>query len=156
MESTTTLVKILTMQGETIGERVHWIRKQKNWSMHQLAERIGTTHSYISQLEHGQIRPGIDAVIRLAEALGVSIDYLAGRADDLNRNVLLEASSDYVVGQVEPTNVLRDPPPNPILAGIQDDLIEIEAHDPGALEYIAQIVRAIKEKAERDHQDRTR
>ncbi|MEA2574258.1 MAG: hypothetical protein QOH93_1556, partial [Chloroflexia bacterium] len=32
--------------------------------MQQLAQRIGTTHSYISQLEHDQIRPGIDLAIR--------------------------------------------------------------------------------------------
>lgn len=160
MESATRLVRILTMQEKTIGERVHRIRKQKGWSMHQLAERVGTTHSYISQLEHDRIRPGIDLVIRLADAFGVSIDYLVGRVEpggstsDTNR--LSEEPAAYVVEEGETATKPDSTPANPLLAGIQQDLSEIARYDPGALEYVASIVRAIKEKAARDRQEQQR
>lgn len=128
--------------------------------MHQLAAKIGTTHSYISQLERDQIRPGIDLVIRLADAFDVSIDYMVGRAETASRtldpNRLSESSADYVVGQDEAPTTSQATPSNPVLTGIQDDLLEIAAHDPAALEYIAPIVRAIKEKAVLDHQEQKR
>ncbi|HEX8220757.1 MAG TPA: helix-turn-helix domain-containing protein [Chloroflexia bacterium] len=143
------------MQGKTIGERVRSIRKQNQWSMHQLAERIGSTHSYISQLERGQIRPGIDLVTKLADALDVSIDYLVGRAESGSPTpgpkVLSERGADYVVGAAEPEEEPASAPPNSLLAGIQDDLLQIATYDPAALEYIARMVQAIKEKAVGEH-----
>jgi transcriptional regulator with XRE-family HTH domain len=148
------------MQGKTIGERVRWIRKHKQWSMHQLAERIGSTHSYISQLERDQIRPGIDMVIGLADALEVSIDYLVGREETggpgIGRHVLSESQAEYVAGEAEPPDPRESTPANPLLAGIQDDLLEIAAYDPAALEYVARMVQAIKEKAVRDHEEQQR
>ncbi len=160
LESFAVLVRILTMREKTLGERVRAIRKQKQWSMHQLAERIGTTHSYISQLERGQIRPGIDLVMRLAEAFGVSIDHLVGRveregsAPDAKR--LSEESAAYTVGDGETTTAPASPPVHPVIADIQEDLLQIARYDPAALEYVASIVRAIREKAARDHREQQR
>ncbi|HET6262149.1 MAG TPA: helix-turn-helix transcriptional regulator [Chloroflexia bacterium] len=148
------------MQGKTIGERVRWIRKHKQWSMHELAERIGSTHSYISQLERDQIRPGIDMVTKLADALEVSLDHLVGRAEmgspTRERNVLSERPADYVTGDADAEGAPSLTPANPLLAQIQADLHDIEAYDPAALEYVARMVQAIKEKAVRDHEEQQR
>ncbi|MDQ5825063.1 MAG: helix-turn-helix domain-containing protein [Chloroflexota bacterium] len=148
------------MQGDTIGGRVHRIRTQKRWSMHQLAERIGTTHSYISQLEHDRIRPGIDLVTRLAEVFEVSIDHLVGREESGTvapaGNLISEGRANYVAGEGDATTDPGSSPASPILAAIQSDLHEIAAHDPAALEYIASMVRAIKDKAVGDNQEEPR
>ncbi len=152
------LVRILTMQGTTIGERVHQIRTQRRWSMHQLAERIGTTHSYISQLERGQIRPGIDVVMRLAEAFGMSIDYLVGYAEagtdapGPDAHIISEERADYSAGEEESLANPDATPTDSLLASIQRDLHDIAAHDPAALAYILSMVRAIKDKALRDYE----
>ncbi len=142
------------MEGDTIGGRVHRIRTQKRWSMHQLAERIGTTHSYISQLEHDRIRPGIDLVTRLDEVFEVSFDHVVGRGVSGTGvpagNLISEGRADYVAGEGAPPTEPDSSPVSPILAAIQSDLHEIAAHDPPALEYIASMVRAIKDKAERE------
>ncbi|HEX8229033.1 MAG TPA: helix-turn-helix transcriptional regulator [Chloroflexia bacterium] len=144
------------MQGDTIGARVKRIRTQKRWSMHQLAERIGTTHSYISQLEHDRIRPGIDLVTRLAEVFEVSIDHLVGRGETGSGvavgNVLSEGRVDYQAGEGERAGTSGASTEYPLLTEIQADLLAIAAHDPGALEYIASMIRAIKDKAVKDHQ----
>ncbi|HEY0069721.1 MAG TPA: helix-turn-helix transcriptional regulator [Chloroflexia bacterium] len=160
LERSAASVRILTMQGNTIGERARWLRKQRHWSMHQLAAKIGTTHSYISQLERDQIRPGIDLVIRLADAFDVSIDYLVGRAETdappPRANVVSEGGVDYVAAETGPEDAPLPAPTNSLLAGIQDDLLQIEAYDPAALEYVARMVQAIREKAVRDHQAQSR
>jgi transcriptional regulator with XRE-family HTH domain len=44
----------------------------------ELAERIGASDArQISRYEHGRITPSLDATIRIAQALNVSLDYLA-------------------------------------------------------------------------------
>jgi transcriptional regulator with XRE-family HTH domain len=44
----------------------------------RLAERVGGSDArQISRYEHGRITPSLDVAVRLAEALDVSLDYLA-------------------------------------------------------------------------------
>jgi hypothetical protein len=87
---------------------------------------------------------------------GVSIDYLVGReehAPTADHNVVSEARIDYVAGSGETYTDTGPTSDNAFLAGIQRDLQEIAERDPAALEYIASMVRAIKEKAVRDDQE---
>jgi transcriptional regulator with XRE-family HTH domain len=66
-----------------LGERLHTIRRRRGLTLKELARRAGTSYVGISKLEHGQ-KPqvSLDVVVRLAEVLGVSLDYLVGRKDD--------------------------------------------------------------------------
>ena len=59
-----------------LGERIKALRKERGWSQAELGERIATDSQRISRYENERITPNIDAVIRLAEALDVSTDYL--------------------------------------------------------------------------------
>lgn len=59
-----------------LGERIKQLRKEHGWSQAELGERIGTDSQRISRYENERITPSIDALIRLATALDVSIDYL--------------------------------------------------------------------------------
>ena len=56
------------------------IRKQKNWSQEKLAVESGISYNTIIKIERGGIKnPKIETVIKLSNALGVSIDILVGR-----------------------------------------------------------------------------
>ncbi|MFC1652829.1 helix-turn-helix domain-containing protein, partial [Planctomycetota bacterium] len=44
-----------------------------------LAKRTGLKPAAISHLETGQQKPSFDTLVKLADALGVSMDYLFGR-----------------------------------------------------------------------------
>ena len=56
------------------------IRKQKNWSQEKLAVESGISYNTIIKIERGGIKnPKIETVIKLANALGVSIDLMLGR-----------------------------------------------------------------------------
>ena len=59
-----------------IGERIKSLRKERKWSQGDLAGRIGADSGQISRYENGHIAPSADAIVRLAEALDVSCDYL--------------------------------------------------------------------------------
>jgi transcriptional regulator with XRE-family HTH domain len=58
-------------------------------SQYQLARIAGLSESWISHFETGKRKPSVGNLIKLADALGVSADYLLGRP--MNRNILRES-----------------------------------------------------------------
>jgi transcriptional regulator with XRE-family HTH domain len=67
---------------QQLGERIHILRRRRHMSSAKLAELVGTARATISRLENTK-KPQVsfDVLVRIAEALGVSLDYLAGRKD---------------------------------------------------------------------------
>jgi transcriptional regulator with XRE-family HTH domain len=65
------------MSQETLGERLQKVRQRAGLSQSDLAEAADTPIGTIRNWEQGRRVPLFDAVIRVAQALGVSIDELA-------------------------------------------------------------------------------
>lgn len=59
----------------TIGEQVRKYRNLKNWKLKELSERSGLAISTLSDIELGKTE-SIKALRKVAEALGIDIDYL--------------------------------------------------------------------------------
>ena len=60
-----------------IGERIKALRAEQHLSQGDLAAKIGGADAgQISRYENGHIAPSADAIVRIAEALDVSCDYL--------------------------------------------------------------------------------
>jgi len=57
-------------------ERLRTLRKQKDLSQTELGQLAGLHYTHIGRFERGTSRPGSDTLRRLADALGVSGDYL--------------------------------------------------------------------------------
>jgi transcriptional regulator with XRE-family HTH domain len=57
-------------------ERLKQLRQQKKLSQTELAEIVGLHYNHIGRYERGVSRPAADALKRLADALGVTTDYL--------------------------------------------------------------------------------
>jgi transcriptional regulator with XRE-family HTH domain len=67
----------------TIGQRIKIARIRHRLTQVQLAERIGISKTSLSQIESGETTdPRMSTLIALADALHISMDYLAGRTDD--------------------------------------------------------------------------
>lgn len=63
----------------TMGERLAWARNQQGMILQQVSDKSGLAIGYISQLEKGaKVNPTIDALGRLARALGVSVAFILG------------------------------------------------------------------------------
>jgi len=56
-----------------IPSRLKELRKRRNLTLQQLAEKAGCTKSYISQLEKGTSSPSVSMLGRLAEALEIPV-----------------------------------------------------------------------------------
>ena len=55
------------------------IRKKKGLSQAALGKLIGTSGDVIGRYERGDIKPSIEVVAKIADALEVSVDYLIGK-----------------------------------------------------------------------------
>jgi transcriptional regulator with XRE-family HTH domain len=56
------------------------IRKQKGWSQEKLSQEAGISYNTLIKIERrGIANPKIATVIKLSDALGVSVDQLIGR-----------------------------------------------------------------------------
>lgn len=68
------------MQDENLrkafGTRVKQLRKQKDWSQKRLANQIDIRYQLLNKYEGGQHIPPVETLIKLAEALGTTIDFL--------------------------------------------------------------------------------
>jgi transcriptional regulator with XRE-family HTH domain len=63
----------------TLGEKIRFHRRKLNLTQDELAEKVGISKSAISYYEDDKREPKFFAVICLADVLGVSLDYLAGK-----------------------------------------------------------------------------
>ena len=71
------------MDMDILGQRLRTRRTQLGWTQMELAHRAGVIQPDISLLERGGKHAlWATTLARLADALGCSLDYLAGRADD--------------------------------------------------------------------------
>jgi transcriptional regulator with XRE-family HTH domain len=63
------------------GRNVARIRDERGFSQDKLAEKADLDRTYLSGIERGVRNPGIKVVIRLARALGVTVDQLCKGVD---------------------------------------------------------------------------
>lgn len=50
------------------------LRQRKGFTQLQLAKKIGVTRQIISHYETGRAKPSLDVAVKLAKALGVSVE----------------------------------------------------------------------------------
>ncbi|HLW31187.1 MAG TPA: helix-turn-helix transcriptional regulator [Aequorivita sp.] len=63
------------------GDNMMLMRKKKKLSQAALGKLIGTSGDVIGRYERGDIKPSIDVVAKIADALEVSVDYLIGKTN---------------------------------------------------------------------------
>ena len=67
---------------EIFRERLRRARWDKDLSVAKLSDLSGVADCTIHAYECGRSGPGLYNAVRLADALGVSLDWLAGRTDE--------------------------------------------------------------------------
>jgi transcriptional regulator with XRE-family HTH domain len=64
--------------GETLGQRIARIRKERGFTQAELAAKIGIIQSIISVMEGDERKLSAEMAVRFAQALDVSMDELLG------------------------------------------------------------------------------
>lgn len=75
--------------------RLSELRKEKNLSQRQMAERFNVSQGTYCNWEKGTTEPSIEQLIEMSKFFGVSVDYLIGNTDEEGNIVLSrEPASD--------------------------------------------------------------
>ena len=58
------------------GEKLYELRKEKNLSQEEVAEKLNVTRQTVSKWETNQSTPDFDKILPLCELFGISSEYL--------------------------------------------------------------------------------
>lgn len=64
------------MSKKTLGEMISFLRKEKNMTQNDLAEKMNVTDKAVSKWERNLSCPDVNSIPKLAETLGVSVENL--------------------------------------------------------------------------------
>ncbi|MBB3143519.1 helix-turn-helix domain-containing protein [Halomonas organivorans] len=64
------------------GSRIRSLRKLKGMTLIQLAKKTGLSHGYLSQIERGLSQPSIASLVDIAQALGVTMQWLFSESQE--------------------------------------------------------------------------
>lgn len=79
----------------SLGGKVKRLREKRGMNQKQLADASRITQATISRIESGQVKElKSQALRRLAEALGVTVDYLVGRTPELTPDDIVRSDPD--------------------------------------------------------------
>lgn len=59
-----------------LGERIKYLREQRNWSQQRLGEEANISQTYVSDLEANRKKPGYTVIKKLAKAFDIGLDEL--------------------------------------------------------------------------------
>ncbi len=65
-----------------LGKEIRARRKLKEWTQVDLALRAGIHPNFLSLIERGQTMAGIDSLLELADALGITVSQLLKSAEE--------------------------------------------------------------------------
>lgn len=63
----------------SFSERLKELRKRNNLTQQELADKVGTKRVNVTKWETGRTEPNFETLIKLADLLEVSLDWLFGR-----------------------------------------------------------------------------
>ena len=67
------------MAKETFGQRLSRIRKEKEFTQNDIADKVGVTSQAVSKWENDLASPDIDILLKLADIFDISVDELLGK-----------------------------------------------------------------------------
>jgi transcriptional regulator with XRE-family HTH domain len=73
----------MTTTPEGFAQRLLELRKRKGWSQPELGKKAGTSGPIVGRYERGEMTPSIEMAKKLADAFGVTLDYLVSDKNEV-------------------------------------------------------------------------
>ena len=89
--------------GKHLGSRVQELRKKKDYTQAELAEQIGITQGYLSEVERGNELPGRELLFQLSENLDATVDYLRYGNPQMPQDVRILKAMKWIENQDKST-----------------------------------------------------
>ncbi len=88
-----------------LGEKIREIRRQKKFSLKDLAEQVEVTSSFLSQVELSKVMPSLITTMKIAEVLQVPINQLV---ENTTNNIQVVRSEKRMKLGIPGSNILRE------------------------------------------------
>ncbi|MEM7047237.1 MAG: helix-turn-helix transcriptional regulator [Pseudomonadota bacterium] len=76
--------RIISRGRETLGDKIYKLRKEKSFTLDTLANLTDSSKSHIWEIENNNLpHPSADKLLKIAAALGVTINYLLDDEDKI-------------------------------------------------------------------------
>lgn len=92
----------------TLGSRLLELRKQKGFTPEQLAEKLNVTNQSVSKWEKDINAPDIMLLVKLADLLETSVDYLLGRGENKPVVTTTQKNIDQLVFKIRILSADKD------------------------------------------------
>lgn len=89
------------MDYDALGRRLRQERHKMNWTQEKLAEKVEVSDAYIGQIERGERSLSLETLVKLANQLGVTVDYLLHDS--------IEITDDRFMNQIRQIMLSRSP-----------------------------------------------
>ncbi len=86
------------MTNKTLGEIINFLRKEKNMTQNDLAEKMNVTDKAVSKWERNLSCPDVNSIPKLAEILGVSVEELLNAQTKQDDNKIDEIINIALIG----------------------------------------------------------
>lgn len=73
-------------------QRVRQLRTERSWSLEELSTKCGVSRSMLSQIERGEANPTLAVALRIAHALGKSLDELIDAPEAMSAIEVIRAN----------------------------------------------------------------
>ena len=85
----------------TLGDKLRELRNSKRKTLRDVNEDLGINYSNLAQIERGEHNCNADTLRMLAQYYGVTTDYLLGKTDNPNAQIVSVADSDGSITKIE-------------------------------------------------------
>ncbi|MEG1705051.1 MAG: helix-turn-helix transcriptional regulator [Clostridia bacterium] len=110
----------------TCGEKIKYLRKKSDLTQTELAKKVGLQFGSISKYEKDEVSIPADNLSKIADIFNVSTDYLLGRTDKREKDILDQ--------------------PLQIAASMKDKTADLSNLSEGDKEVVRQMIRSLNEK----------
>ena len=86
------------MVNKTLGEMISSLRKEKNMTQNDLAEKMNVTDKAVSKWERNLSCPDVNSIPKLAEILGVSVEELLNAQTEQDNSKLEDIINIALIG----------------------------------------------------------
>ncbi|MBE6523402.1 MAG: helix-turn-helix domain-containing protein [Thermoplasmata archaeon] len=128
----------------TIGEKIKWMRSDRNMSQNELADALGVSRQAITKWETDSGVPEIDNIVAIAKLFGTTVDALVTDEASCYSSFIqydIDGGKDFEIGSV-PAKMID-------IHGLDSEKIRVEVHSDSISKLDSDIKFRIEEKKRR-------
>ena len=90
---------------EQIGNNIKIARRNLNYTMEQLAEKLDISIGFLSRIERGATKISLDRLVQISEILGIPLEEVLRNKEKISTDNSLESNTDKILKQITQNDI---------------------------------------------------